>query len=92
MKSESAVEVPYKDLGPETLQAVIEAFILQEGTNYGDRDVSLETMIKQVHSQLERGEAKLFYDPITDSCALISPANLAKSAPTHSPEEMDHGG
>ena len=33
------VAVPHTELSPEALQGVIEAFVLREGTDYGDRDV-----------------------------------------------------
>lgn len=66
------IEIPFREVDPETLNALIEAFVLQEGTNYGDRDVSLSTMVDQVRKQLEKGQARLVFDPETDSCNLIT--------------------
>lgn len=69
---EQRIEIPYQELPADTLRAVIEAFVLHEGTNYGDRDVSLKAMVDQVQRQLEKGQVKLVFDPELDSCNLIA--------------------
>ena len=46
------------DLEPDTLRAVIESFVLREGTDYGVRETSLEDKVAQVLKQLRRGEAQ----------------------------------
>lgn len=71
-KMDERIEIPYQEVAADTLRALIEAFILHEGTNYGDREFSLETMVAQVRSQLERGQVKLVFDPELDSCNLIT--------------------
>ena len=43
---------------PDALTGVIESFVLREGTDYGERDVPLETKVMQVRRQLERREAR----------------------------------
>jgi uncharacterized protein YheU (UPF0270 family) len=50
---------------------VIEAFVLREGTDYGERDVPHETKVAQVLRQLERGEARIMFDPLTQSVAIV---------------------
>jgi uncharacterized protein YheU (UPF0270 family) len=64
------VEIPKGVLDAETIRRIAEEFILREGTDYGASEVSLDTKIKQVLAQIERGEAKLFFDPTTDSVTL----------------------
>ncbi len=66
------IEVPYEQLASETLHAVIEAFVLREGTNYGAPDVSLETQIEQVRAQLRDRSVILVFDPDSESCSLIT--------------------
>ncbi len=66
------VEVPIGELSPETLRAVIEHFVLREGTDYGVREVSFETKLDQVRRQLERGEARIVFDPATESVTLLT--------------------
>lgn len=66
------VVVPHDSLEPETLNAVIEAFILREGTNYGANEVSLDTQIEQVRRQLQNRSIKLVFDEESESCSLIT--------------------
>lgn len=62
-----AVEVPWSALPPHTLTAVIESFVLREGTDYGVHEVLLASKVSQVRQQLERGEAQIVFDPATES-------------------------
>ena len=50
------VEVPYGELPEDLLHAVIESFVLREGTDYGEREFSLEDKVARVVSQLKKGE------------------------------------
>ena len=61
------VEVPHGELPPATLRAVVESFVLREGTDYGDRDATFESKVADVRRQLERREAVIIYDPVSDS-------------------------
>jgi uncharacterized protein YheU (UPF0270 family) len=61
------VEVPMSDLAPDTLQALVETFVLREGTDYGVQEVPLATKVGQVLRQLQRGEARIVFDPETES-------------------------
>jgi uncharacterized protein YheU (UPF0270 family) len=65
------IEVPHTELSPEALRGVIEAFVLREGTDYGERDIPHDTKLAQVQRQLERGEAKILFDPVTESVDLV---------------------
>jgi uncharacterized protein YheU (UPF0270 family) len=64
------IEVPHTELSAELLQAVIESFVLREGTDYGEREFSLEDKVARVVGQLKRGEAKIIFDPETDSVTI----------------------
>ena len=65
------VFVPYTELSPEALRGVIEAFVLREGTEYGERDVSLEDKVSQVTRQLRRREARIVFDPESESIDIV---------------------
>jgi len=65
------VEVPHTELAAETLRAVIESFVLREGTDYGERDVSMERKVADVMRQLERREAVIVFDPETESIHIV---------------------
>ena len=66
------IEVPFEELDPSTLLSVIEAFILREGTNYGANEVSLETQVKQIRGQLGNRSIKLVFDPVSETCTLLT--------------------
>jgi uncharacterized protein YheU (UPF0270 family) len=61
------VVVPPTELAPETLEALIESFVLREGTDYGVYEVPLATKVAQVLRQLQRGEAQIVFDPLTET-------------------------
>ena len=61
------IEVPYGELSAELLNAVIESFVLREGTDYGEREFSLEDKVARVIGQLKRGEARILFDPESES-------------------------
>jgi uncharacterized protein len=61
------VEVPYGELSADLLNAVIESFVLREGTDYGEKEFSLEDKVARVIGQLKRGEATILFDPETES-------------------------
>jgi uncharacterized protein YheU (UPF0270 family) len=65
------MEIPHSSLDPETLQQLIEAYVLREGTDYGHKDVRLEDKVRQVMRQLEKNEAKIVFDPDTQSVNII---------------------
>jgi len=65
------IVVPHSELSPDALKGVIESFVLREGTDYGERDVSFETKVLQVRRQLERREAEIVFDPNTESIDIV---------------------
>jgi uncharacterized protein YheU (UPF0270 family) len=61
------VLVPPEELPAELLRAVIEAFVLREGTEYGEREYTLDEKVAHVEQQLRKGDARIVYDPNTQS-------------------------
>lgn len=66
------VTVPHAELSAAALQGVIDSFILREGTDYGDHTYSHEQKVAQVLRQLERGEARILFDPLDSSVTLVA--------------------
>jgi uncharacterized protein len=64
------VEVPYGELSSELLHAVVESFVLREGTDYGEREYSFEDKVANVMRQLKKGEAKILFDPESESVTI----------------------
>jgi uncharacterized protein len=54
--------IPIDRLSPQALRGVIEEFILREGTNYGEKEVSLEASFGRVKRRLQEGSAVLVFD------------------------------
>lgn len=69
--TEEHVEIDYKKLSKEALQGLVEAYILRDGTDYGFHEVSLEQKVQQVKEMLRRREAKIVFDPETESANII---------------------
>jgi uncharacterized protein YheU (UPF0270 family) len=70
-ESREPVVVPYTDLASDLLHAVVESFVLREGTDYGEKEVSLEDKVAGVIGQLKRGEAKIVFDPASESISIV---------------------
>lgn len=72
------IEVPPEALSSETVDALIESFILREGTDYGRVEISLEAKKEQVHKQLKKGEIKITFDPNTETVSLMTARDWQK--------------
>jgi uncharacterized protein YheU (UPF0270 family) len=70
-QSPDGIEVAYTDLSPDVLRGVLESFVLREGTDYGEREYSLDEKVAHVLRQLERGEARIVFDPNTESVQIV---------------------
>ncbi len=71
-ESSDPVEVPWREISPAALRGVVEAFVLREGTDYGAREFTHEQKVAQLLAALERGEARILYDPATESVTLLA--------------------
>jgi uncharacterized protein len=70
-ESQEPLFVPYTELSREALQGVVESFVLREGTEYGEREFSLEQKRAHVYRQLERAEAQIVFDPSTQTIDIV---------------------
>lgn len=66
------MRIPPQRLAPDTLAALIESFVLREGSDYGESEVSLQTKTEQVKKQIEMGKVVIVYDADSDSVTLMS--------------------
>jgi uncharacterized protein YheU (UPF0270 family) len=66
------VTVPFRELSADALRGVLESFVLREGTDYGEREFSLDQKVAHVLRQLERGEAQIVFDPNTETVDIVS--------------------
>jgi uncharacterized protein YheU (UPF0270 family) len=72
--------IPHQELSPAALRGLVEAFVLREGTEYGEHDVPLEAKVAQVMRQLERGEAQVVFDPGTEVVDIVTARSLRRPA------------
>jgi len=73
------IRVAPDDLEPDTLRAVVESFVLREGTDYGAHEASLEAKVAQVLLQLRRGQAHITFAPATESVNVVVTRALGES-------------
>ena len=63
--------IPLEKIQADTLYAIIEDFILREGTDYGETDTSKADKIAQVALQLKQGKAVLVYSELYESVNIL---------------------
>lgn len=75
------VIIPFNELAPDTLHALLEELVTRDGTDYGELELSVPQKVAQVLGSLRSGEACLCYDEVSESCNLL-PAVEAKRLDT----------
>jgi uncharacterized protein YheU (UPF0270 family) len=70
-EQQQPIVIPHRELSAAALRGVLESFVLREGTDYGEREVSLDQKVAQVLQQLERGEAHIIFDAALESIHIV---------------------
>jgi uncharacterized protein len=70
-ESQEPIVIPHRELSAGALRGVLESFVLREGTEYGEREVSLDQKVAQVLLQLERGEAQVIFHAALESIDIV---------------------
>ena len=70
--------IPYQDLDADTLNNLIEHFVLREGTDYGEQEVSLAEKTVQVFALLKSGSIVILYSELSESVTLIRKEQLSQ--------------
>lgn len=63
--------IPLQDLSPETLDNLIESFVLREGTDYGEHERSLEQKVNDVKRQLKSGDVVLVWSELHETVNIM---------------------
>ncbi len=71
-ESHAPILIPHAALAADVLRGVIEAFVLREGTDYGEKEFSLEQKVVHVMGQLERGDVQILFDPTSQTVDLVT--------------------
>ncbi len=72
------IEIPTEELRPEVLRGLVEEFVTRDGTDYGVVERSLEEKIEAALAQLRSGEARVVFDPESESANIVLARDLAK--------------
>lgn len=65
------IDVPVAALSPAALRGLVEEFVTRDGTDYGLHERTLDEKVRDVMHQLERGEAKIVFDPDSRSASIV---------------------
>ena len=65
------MEIPYQSLNPATLENLVEELVTRNGTDYGERETSLDEKVSQVKRQLDSGQAYILYDEELQICEIL---------------------
>lgn len=78
--------IPWQDLDSDTLNNLLEHFVLREGTEYGEHDVSLTDKVDEVRQQLKQGLAVIVYSELHESINIVSKATFSSAPVDDIPE------
>ena len=63
--------IPVDAVDSDTLQSLVESFVLREGTDYGEVEVSLQDKVDDVIEQLRNGDVVIEYSEEHESVTII---------------------
>lgn len=63
--------IPWQELAPETLDSLIESFVLREGTDYGEHERSLGQKVSDVKRQLKSGDVVLVWSELHETVNIM---------------------
>ena len=77
---EEYILIPVGELSESTLEALLEEFILREGTDYGAVEHSLEEKKKRLSKQVAAGDVLILYSGLTQNTTLMTKRDFEKSS------------
>jgi uncharacterized protein YheU (UPF0270 family) len=69
--SEEGVEVPYKQIEPDTLRRMIQEFVTRDGCDWAETGCTLEDKVEEVLQQLKNKQTKVVFDLKTQTANLV---------------------
>ena len=63
--------IPYTDIAEDTLNNLIEYYVLREGTDYGEQEIALSEKVAAVKRQLKSGEVVIVYSELHETVNLM---------------------
>lgn len=62
--------IPWQSLSSEARENILETFVLREGTDYGENEISLKDKVAELTIQLEKGEIVIVWSELHESLSL----------------------
>ncbi|MBC3765946.1 YheU family protein [Neptunicella marina] len=63
--------IPMEQIEADTLDNLIQAFVLREGTDYGETEYSMQEKVAQVKQQLINKQAVIVYSELHESVDIV---------------------
>jgi uncharacterized protein len=63
--------IPWQDIDSETLNNLIEHFVLREGTDYGEQEITLADKVAHVRQQLIDGDAAVVFSELHETVNIM---------------------
>ncbi|NNI28885.1 YheU family protein [Pasteurella multocida] len=70
--------IPWQELEEETLNNIVESFILREGTDYGQCELSLEQKKQALLSQIQQSTVVIVWSELHESIDIKDKMDLLK--------------
>ncbi|GDY26765.1 MULTISPECIES: YheU family protein [unclassified Agarivorans] len=72
--------IPWQQLDPNTFDALLESYVLREGTDYGEQELSLSEKLEQIKQQVINGSVLIVYSELHETVNLIAKEQFDASA------------
>ena len=63
--------IPYQQLDPQILSALIEEFVTRDGAVHGHADIAVDSKTASVLDQLRNGRAQIVYDETDETWTIV---------------------
>ena len=71
--------IPFDQVSKETLDSIIESYVLTEGTDYGEQEKSLSEKVEDVRALLKKGTVVLVYSELHETVNILSAEQFAQN-------------
>lgn len=79
--------IPYKDIPPDTLDSIVESFVLREGTDYGEHEKSLNQKVNDIKRQLKNGDIVLVWSELHETINIMPKGQFNEGDEEHTEQE-----
>jgi uncharacterized protein YheU (UPF0270 family) len=70
--------IPYTELDPKIVTALVEEFVTRDGAVHGHHDRAMEERVSSVLSQLKSRKVVIVFDEASESCTIVPSDQLPK--------------